>query len=149
MQLPVAGTVARGQLRADSVYYHGRDSNGELVLTIPVVMTSQLLRRGRERYDIYCSPCHSRVGDGRGIMTKRGYVPPPTFHNDRLRKVADGHLFDVISNGLRNMPSYAHQVPVDDRWAIVAYMRALQRSRNATIEDIPEKLRDQIRRVTP
>ena len=142
MRPPVPGTVARGQLRGDPAVYTGRDASGEFVKTSPVAIDMPLLSRGRERYDIFCSPCHSRVGDGRGIMIQRGYVPPPSFHQDYVREHADGYLFDVITNGVRNMPAYAHQVPVEDRWAVVAYLRALQRSRDAALEDIPEELRD-------
>ena len=119
MRQPVAGTVARGFLRENDVFFKGKDSRGNPVKTAPLPMTLQALKRGQERYDIYCSPCHSRVGDGRGIMVTRGYVPPPTFHSDRLRDIEDGHLYDVITNGIRNMPGYANQVPPDDRWKIV------------------------------
>jgi mono/diheme cytochrome c family protein len=145
MRVPPAGTVARGMLRDDDVYYRGFRSDGTPVKTMPVPVTAALLARGQERFNIYCSPCHSRAGDGRGIMVSRGYVPPPTFHDDRLRNIEDGHIFDVITNGLRNMPSYRYQVPVDDRWAIVAYLRALQRSQNATLDDIPPERRQDVK----
>lgn len=147
MRSSIDGTVARGQLRDDDAFYRGVDAQGKHIKTLPVVITPQLLQRGRERYDIYCSPCHSRLGDGRGIMIKRGYVPPPSFHIDRVRDFDDGYIFNVISNGVRNMPAYAHQVPVSDRWAIIAYIRALQRSQNAAVEDVPEELRDKIRQA--
>jgi mono/diheme cytochrome c family protein len=145
MRLPVAGTVARGQLREEAAFYDGKTEDGAWLDSLPVLMSAQLLNRGRERYDIYCAPCHSRVGDGRGIMVTRGYVPPPTFHSDRIRDLPEGQLFDAISNGVRNMPSYRHQIVTEDRWAIVAYLRALQRSRNATIDDIPVELRETIK----
>lgn len=145
MQPPVAGTVPRGELRNDDSLYRGRTSRGEWLESNALTVNMQLLLRGQERYDIYCSPCHSRIGDGRGIMVNRGYVPPPSFHSDRIRQLADGHVFDVITHGVRNMPAYAHQIPVEDRWAIVAYLRALQRSQNASIEDIPVELRDKIK----
>jgi hypothetical protein len=144
MRVPPPGTVARGELRADVVYYTGMTSDGKPVKKNPVKITMPLLERGRERFNIYCSPCHSRVGDGQGIVVKRGYVPPPTFHSDRLRNIEDGHIFDVITHGLRNMPSYAAQVPVSDRWAIIAYFRALQRSQDATEADIPVEMRDKV-----
>ena len=105
----------------------------------------QLIERGQQRFNIYCSPCHGRTGDGRGIVVQRGLLPPPSFHDDRLRKVGDGHIFDVISNGIRNMPSYRAQIPVDDRWAIVSYFRALQRSQNASINDVPAEMRGAIK----
>ncbi len=147
MRQPVPGTVARGFLRNDLEYFTGKDDGGKYVSDNPRDITMQLLVRGRERFDIYCSPCHSRLGDGRGIMVNRGYVPPPSFHQDYLRDTLDGYLFDAITNGVRNMPGYAHQVTVDDRWAIVAYLRALQNSRTATVEDIPEALRGTIKKA--
>jgi mono/diheme cytochrome c family protein len=146
MRTPVPGTVARGQLREDAAYYTGKVEDGEYAEN-PEEITIQFLKRGRERYDIFCSPCHSRVGDGRGIMVNRGYVPPPTFHQDRIGDMKDGYLFEVISAGVRNMPAYAHQVGVEDRWAVVAYLRALQRSRNATEEDVPVELRGKIKQA--
>lgn len=145
MRTPVPGTVAQGQLDEDVVYHNGKNEKGEYIENIPVEVDMQLLERGRERFDIYCSPCHSRVGDGRGIMVNRGYVPPPSFHQDYIRQMKNGYYFDVISNGVRNMPAYAHQVRVEDRWAIVAYLRALQRSRNATEQDVPHELRGTIK----
>jgi mono/diheme cytochrome c family protein len=145
MRVPDAGTIAYGFLHDDEIYFTGKDKNGKFVKEAPVMVTKPLLKRGQQRFDIYCSPCHSRVGDGRGIMVNRGYVPPPSFHTDRIRELPDGHLFDVISNGIRNMPSYKHQVNVDDRWAIVAYLRAMQRSHQATIDDIPVELRDDVK----
>ncbi len=145
MRTPVSGTVAQGQLREDSAFYGGRDDNGQFLQMAPVHITPRLLERGRERFDIYCSPCHSRLGDGKGIIVERGYTPPPTFHSDRLRQIADGYIFDVITHGVRTMPSYADQVRPEDRWAIVIYLRALQRSQNATLDDVPEELRGKIR----
>ena len=145
MRVPVAGTVARGELRDDDVFYRGKTAAGDFVRKGPLPVTMQLLERGQERYDIYCSPCHSRVGDGRGIMVTRGYVPPPSFHTDRIRDFPDGQIFDVISNGVRNMPSYRHQIPPGDRWAITAYLRAVQRSQKASVEDIPVELRDKVK----
>ena len=136
MRTPPEGTVARGFLNEDAVYFTGKDEKGNLVKKIPVPVTPELLRRGQERFNIFCSPCHSRLGDGQGMVVKRGMVPPPTFHDDRLRDTADAHIFDVITNGVRNMPAYKSQVPVSDRWAIVAYFRALQRSHYATSADL-------------
>lgn len=140
VRVPPAGTVPSGWLGDNTEYSLGRTADGQLVQRMPVQVTMPLLQRGQERFNIYCSPCHSRVGDGQGIVVKRGYLPPPTFHDERLRTVADGHIFDVITRGVRNMPSYAHQIPVDDRWAIVAYFRALQRSRNAAAGDVPAEV---------
>ncbi len=145
MRMPDSGTVARGYLRADSTFYFGKTGDSDFIATMPVHITTHLMQRGRERFDIYCSPCHSRLGDGKGIIVARGLVAPPTFHDERLRAMPDGQIFDVITNGLRNMPAYDHQVPVDDRWAIVAYLRALQRSHNATIDDVPAEMREKVR----
>jgi hypothetical protein len=145
MRAPVAGSVSQGYLRGDGEYFDGKYADGSFIREAPVEVTVQLLNRGRERYDIYCSPCHSRVGDGKGIMISRGYIPPPSFHTDRIRKLRDGEIYNVITQGVRNMPPYANQINPDDRWAIVGYLRVLQRSHNATIEDIPIELRDKVK----
>ena len=145
MRKPVAGTVARGELHEDNAYWRGRDDIDSVIAKIPIPVTMQLIERGQQRFNIYCSPCHGRTGDGRGIVVQRGLLPPPSFHDERLRKVGDGHIFDVISNGIRNMPSYRAQIPVDDRWAIVSYFRALQRSQNASINDVPAEMRGAIK----
>jgi Cytochrome C oxidase, cbb3-type, subunit III len=97
-----------------------------------------VLARGRERYDIFCSPCHDRVGTGQGMIVLRGYRRPPSFHEDRLRQEGDGYFFDTITNGFGVMPNYAQQVPVADRWAITLYIRALQLSQGATLADVPD-----------
>jgi len=145
MRRPVEGTVARGELREDIIYYNGKNPDGSLVKKNPRPLTLELLNRGRQRFNIYCSPCHDLTGSGQGIVVKKGFLPPPTFHQQRLREVEDGHIFDVISNGLRNMPTYRHQIPVADRWAIVAYVRALQRSQNAQATDVPDDMRDKVK----
>jgi mono/diheme cytochrome c family protein len=145
MRTAPEGTVARGFLNDDAIYFTGKDDKGQLAAKIPIPVTMDLLKRGQERFNIYCSPCHSRLGDGTGMVVKRGLVPPPTFHDDRLRTIADGHIFDVITNGIRNMPPYRYQVPVADRWAIVAYFRALQRSHNATVNDLTAEERARLR----
>ena len=138
MRIPPEGTIARGELREDDAFYMGKDANGEFIAKIPVLVTYQLMHRGQERYNIYCAPCHSRAGDGKGIVPKRGFLPPPSFHQDKIREFADGYIFNVITNGVRNMPAYRKQIPVNDRWAIVAYVRALQRTQNATAGDVPK-----------
>ena len=132
----VAGTVSRERATADPVVATGRQ-NGDFVRASPIPISAALLARGRERYDIYCSPCHDRVGTGTGMIVERGYRRPPSFHDDRLRNAASGYIFDVITRGFGVMPSYAVQVPVLDRWAITTYIRALQRSQNATLADVP------------
>lgn len=143
MRLPVAGTVARGFLKEDVGFWEGRTQTGSFVDSIPMDVDMQLMERGRDRYDIYCSVCHGLAGDGQGIIMtgNYGFVPAPTFHSDALRAVPDGYLYDVVKNGIRTMPAYGQQVPVADRWAIVAYVRALQRSQHAAESDVPENQR--------
>src|ERR1700736_4900795 len=134
---PVEGTVARGQLHEDSYFYTGKiGSNPGDAMPFPV--TKDVLERGRERYNIYCAPCHSRVGDGNGFVPSRGFArKPPSFHDQRLQKSPLGYFFDVMTNGFGIMPDYASQIPPRDRWNIVAYIRALQLSQNATKADVP------------
>jgi len=144
-RLPVPGTVASDELHENTVYYYGKDAEGKFVPKGPVAYSLEVLKRGQERFNIYCAPCHSRAGDGKGIVAQRGFLPPPTFHQDRLRNMPDGQIFDVISNGFRNMPAYRHQISVPDRWAIVGYVRVLQRSQHASLNDIPKKLRNDIK----
>jgi mono/diheme cytochrome c family protein len=132
----VAGTVARGFLRDDAAAFTGRE-NGTLVEAFPFPVTSAVMARGRERYDIFCAPCHGRTGWGDGLVVRRGYRRPPAFHDDRLREMAVGHFYSVITNGFGAMPDYAQQIPPEDRWAIVAYLRALQRSHQGTLADAP------------
>ena len=143
MREPVPGTVARGFLKDDSAFYFGRNEDGSTVQTIPVQITQTLLTRGQDRFEIYCSVCHGLAGDGNGIIMtgNYGFVPAPTFHSDVLRSAPDGHFFRVMTEGSGTMPSYASQVPVADRWAIASYIRALQRSQNASADDVPEAMR--------
>jgi mono/diheme cytochrome c family protein len=133
----VEGTVARGELHSDTYFYTGKigDNPGDVM---PFPITRQVLERGRERYDIYCAPCHSRLGDGEGIVPSRGFSrKPPSYHIPRLQKAPLGYFFDVMTNGFGIMPDYASQISPEDRWKIVAYIRALQLSQNATASDIP------------
>ncbi len=130
------GTIARGWLRADQKLYQGKQGQA-LVTELPIPLTRELLKRGRERFNIFCSPCHDRTGSGRGMVVRRGYQPPPSFHIDRLRDAPVGHFFDVMTNGLGAMPDYASQIEVSDRWAIAAYVKALQLSQNAPLSDVP------------
>jgi mono/diheme cytochrome c family protein len=133
----VEGTVARGDLRADTYFYTGKiGSNPGDMMPFPV--TKQVLDRGRERFNIFCAPCHSRLGDGNGFVPSRGFSrKPPSFHIERLQKAPVGYFFDVITNGFGIMPDYASQIPPADRWDIIAYVRALQLSQNATMADVP------------
>ena len=136
----VAGTVARGHVLQDTPVATGK-VGGALVATSPVPVTLELVQRGRQRYDIYCAPCHGYTGSGDGIVVRRGFRPPASFHEGRVRAQPDGYIFDVITNGFGAMPDYAGVVPVMDRWAIVAYVRALQLSQGVTIADVPEDRR--------
>jgi mono/diheme cytochrome c family protein len=151
MRPPVAGSVARGSLPIDPSFVSGRVGDDWLVAN-PMPVDASLLQRGRGRYEIFCSPCHGLAGYGDGMVAKRAdelqegtWTPPTSFHSDLIRQRADGHLFNTISNGIRNMPAYGPQIAVEDRWAIIAYVRALQRSQNATVEDVPADLRAQLR----
>jgi mono/diheme cytochrome c family protein len=133
---PVEGTVARGQLHEDSYFYTGKMGNapGDYM---PFAVNEEVLARGQERFNIYCSPCHSELGDGNGVIVQRGYRAPPSYHTERLRKAPLGYFFDVMTNGFGAMPDYASQISAQDRWNIVAYIRALQLSQNATAADLP------------
>ena len=139
----VEGTVARGQLKEDTEFYFGKKENGDFIKGFPkqVEFNMALVRRGEERYNIFCTPCHGRIGTGRGIVVEKGLVPPPTFHSDSIRAYPNGRIFDVISNGIRNMQPYKYQIPENDRWAIIAFLRALQRSHNATVKDLPASVK--------
>jgi mono/diheme cytochrome c family protein len=139
----VEGTVARGELKPDEHFYTGK-SRGKLVDTFPLPVTRDALVRGQERFNIYCSPCHDRVGAGQGMVVRRGFRAPPSFHIDRLRVAPVGHFFDVITHGFGAMPDYAEQVSPADRWAIAAYIRALQLSQHATIADVPAAERQRL-----
>jgi mono/diheme cytochrome c family protein len=136
----VEGAVARGRLDADEHFYTGK-IGGKPANEIPLALTREILAHGRERYDIFCAPCHDRLGNGRGMIVRRGYRAPPSYHIDRLRQAPAGHFFDVMTHGLGAMPSYAEQVAPGDRWAIAAYIRALQLSRRATLAEVPEEER--------
>ncbi len=141
-RLPVEGTVARGDLREDDHLYRGK-VDGVFVTTFPFKIDAAIMERGRERYTIYCTPCHGRTGLGNGMVIQRGFkVPAASHHLERLRLAPVGYWFDVITNGFGVMFGYAAQIPVKDRWAIIAYVRALQLSRNATAEDVPAAERE-------
>ncbi len=134
----VNGTVARGQLRLDAHYYEGK-VNGELSDELPVPVTGELLHRGQERFNIYCTPCHDRTGQGNGMIVQRGLKQPPSFHQQRLRDMPIAYYFDVMTNGFGVMYSYASRIPVEDRWAIAAYIRTLQLSQNVELDQLPEE----------
>lgn len=138
-----AHTVARGQLDEDEAFYRGMIGTN-LVTQFPMPITREVLLRGQERFDIYCTPCHGRTGEGHGMIQQRGYPAPPSYHIERLRTAPVGHFFDVITRGYGVMYSYANRVTPEDRWAIAAYIRALQLSHDATIADVPNDDRAQL-----
>jgi cytochrome c553 len=139
----VPNTVARGLLRDDEHLYTGR-VNGQLATEFPMRVNAQLMLRGQERFNIYCTPCHGRTGKGDGMVVRRGYRAPTSFHDARLRQAPPGYIFDVITNGFGAMPDYATQVPVADRWAIAAYIEALQLSQGATLAEVPPDKRGEL-----
>ncbi len=141
----VPNTVARGQLRADEFLYTGK-MNGQVVNEFPMPVTRQVLDRGQERFNVYCSPCHGRTGEGNGMIVQRGFRQPPSYHEERLRNAPVGYFFDVMTNGFGAMQDYSAQVTVPDRWAIAAYIRVLQLSRSATVNDVPADRRGDLDR---
>jgi mono/diheme cytochrome c family protein len=132
----VPGTVARGTLREDAVLYTGKVGSG-FVAELPVPLTAELLARGRQRYEVFCSPCHGRTGRGDGMIVQRGFKKPSSYHVDRLRQMPIGYFYDVITNGFGAMADYSAQAPPADRWAIAAYVRTLQYSQYAPASDVP------------
>ncbi len=140
---PVAGTVARGHLKEDKLLHTGRDGDA-LAETFPFPVTAGVLARGQERFDIYCSPCHARTGDGNGMIVQRGYKQPPSFHEERLRAMAPGYFFQAMTQGFATMPSYAAQIRAEDRWAIAAYVKALQLSRHVDASDLTAEEREMV-----
>ena len=141
----VPNTVARGQLRADEFLYTGK-INGQVANEFPMPVTRQVLDRGQERFNVYCSPCHGRTGEGNGMIVQRGFRQPPSYHEERLRNAPVGYFFDVMTNGFGAMQDYSAQVTVPDRWAIAAYIRVLQLSRSATVNDVPADRRGDLDR---
>ena len=143
---PVPGTVARGHLQDDSSYFTGKD--GAIpTATLPMLVTAQLLERGQVRFQTFCAPCHGRTGRGDGMIVQRAFKAPPSLHLDRLRAAPVGHFYDVITHGFGAMADYAAQVPVADRWAITAYIRALQLSQHASLADVPPDKLDRLDKV--
>lgn len=138
-----AGTVARDELNDDDSFHTG-EANGEFLDTIPMPVSLHLLERGRDRYHIFCTPCHGVLGYGDGMVARRGLRAPANFHTDRRRHLPPGYVFRVITNGYGAMGDYRDQIPVSDRWAIVAYLRALQLSRHATLADVPAAERNKL-----
>jgi mono/diheme cytochrome c family protein len=139
----VEGTVARGHLNDDELLYTGKQA-GQPVDQFPFAINHDVLARGQQRFNIYCSPCHGRTGMANGMVVQRGLRPPPSFHEDRLRAQPAGYYFDVMTNGFGAMQDYRAQVDVQDRWAIAAYIRALQYSQRATVADVPQDKRGEL-----
>lgn len=131
-----ADTVALGHLRDDSLLFTGT-ANGQEADQFPFPVTRAVVERGQQRFDVYCLPCHGFLGGGDGMVVQRGFSPPPSFHTDRLRQAPVGHFFAVVTYGFGSMPAYAAQIAAPDRWAIVAYVRALQLSQHAALDDVP------------
>ena len=140
----VEGTVAQGQLREDDAMYRGKTADGTFVANMPIAVDEATLKKGQERYNIYCAPCHDEAGSGHGMVVKRGYPLPVDLGSDRVRTMPDGEIFNVITNGVRNMPSYRKQVPVEDRWKIVAWVRVLNKSQHASTNDVPPEMKNRI-----
>ena len=137
-----AGTVARGGLK-ETPFHTGREGEGYVALA-PVEVDEKLLARGQERYNIFCAPCHDQTGAGRGLVVQRGFHLPVDLSSEHTRTISDGEIFEIITKGVRNMPPYAAQIPEHDRWAIVSWVRVLQRSQHASVEDVPPQMRGQI-----
>jgi hypothetical protein len=140
----IAGTVARGHLNDDDLFNTGKGADGKFSDEFPFPVTKDIVLRGQQRFNIYCTPCHDRNGTGDGMAVRRGFRHPPSYHIDRLRQVPNGYIFDVITNGFGAMPTYAAQIAPADRWAIVSYIRALQMSQTATLDDVPPEARNQL-----
>jgi len=142
-RLPVEGTVARGQLQDDPHLYEGR-VDGTFVDSFPFEITTEVIKRGQQRFNIYCAPCHDQAGTGNGMIVKRGFKQPTSYHDQRLVDSPEGYYFNVIKNGFGVMQDYSAQIPVNDRWAIIAYIRALQYGQRASLDDVPENLRAEL-----
>lgn len=134
---PVTGTVARGKLKDDPFFHFGKQGEG-WARGFPMPVTQDLIARGQEQYAIYCSVCHGGTGDGQGVTKQRGMIVTPSYHDDRLRNMPEGEIFNTLTNGIRLMGSYKDKLSEEDRWAVIAYMRVLQRAHNATVEDVPQ-----------
>jgi mono/diheme cytochrome c family protein len=145
----VDGTVAKETPPDDKDLTHG-GADGGFRERVPLEVTEALLQRGQDRFNVFCTPCHDKAGAGRGMVVQRGFPPPINLSDERIRTMRDGELFQLITNGVRNMPSYRHQIPVDDRWAIVTWVRVLGHSQHATLADVPSEQRSNIQKeVSP
>jgi mono/diheme cytochrome c family protein len=138
---PVEGTVARGELREDDAFYRGKQGEA-FINKVPVPVNAETIRRGQERFNIYCTPCHDQTGSGNGLAVQHGFPKPVSLHEDHAMGLPDGEVFSIITNGQRNMPSYAAQIPEKDRWAIVSWVRVIQRSQHTTLADLDRLEKD-------
>jgi hypothetical protein len=139
-----AGTVARGYLEADTALNTGKGADGMFIDAFPFPLTKEVFLRGQQRFNIYCTPCHDRTGAGLGVVVRRGFRRPPSYHIDRLRQAPNGYIFDVMTNGFGSMPDFSAEILPADRWAIIAYIRALQLAQQATVNDVPADARAQL-----
>ncbi len=139
----VEGTVAQGHLDEDDAFYRGKQGD-TFVAKAPVEVDEKLIQRGQDRFNIYCTPCHDKSGSGHGMVVKRGFPPPVDLASDRVRGLPDGEIFNVITHGVRNMPSYRKQIPVEDRWAIVTWVRVLGHSQHGSVNDVPADMKSRI-----
>jgi mono/diheme cytochrome c family protein len=137
MREPVPGTIPIGGLKEDAAFFTGKGADGQFVAAIPVTVDETLLERGRQRYVIYCQPCHDARGEGKGILFQRGNVPTASFHQEKILKYPDGQMFDIVTNGMGLMPAYRWPIPPSDRWAIIAYVRELERRQAARVAAAP------------
>ena len=145
MRTPIEGTIAKGQYNDNASFLTGKNEDGSYMVNNPIVLSAEVLDRGQDRFNIYCTPCHSQVGNGKGIVTQYDYpVIPSNLHDERIRTQPDGEMFNTIRYGLRSMPAYGYQLKTDDVWSIVHYVRALQKSQNATFEDLPKDEQEKI-----
>ena len=143
-RIPDPHTIAQGHLKEDDALYRGVDTLGKPVKRIPFEVTQKTIDRGHDRFNIYCTPCHDKTGSGNGMVVQRGFVKPPELFADHADGLVDGEIFNIISHGQNNMPAYGAQVPEEDRWAIVTWVRVLQQSQHAKLEDVPAAERNNI-----
>lgn len=143
-QLP-QGVVSRNRGAFDPSFYSGQDTSGSLLADIPFEVTTELLERGQGRFNIYCAPCHNFTGDGQGVVVQKGMPQPASFHEQRLRQQNIGYFYYVATNGFGRMYSYASRITPEDRWAIAAYIRALQLSQHAMLKDVPAELQEELK----
>ncbi len=139
----VNGTLPQGQLHEDEAFFYGKE-NGNFIAKVPVSLTKRFMEQGKEKFNIFCAPCHDQVGTGHGLVVQRGFPAAADLTGDRVRSMPDGEIFEVISNGIRTMPSHKAQIQPADRWKIISWIRVLERSQRASLQDVPTEMRDRI-----